>query len=99
MVIVDAVGKAVFAQWMDKCFYAAKITQRDATQPGKWNVKFEDGQTRSLAEELILPVSILNKNQSVLVLNEDLGEGRSGIVIAHQKGPSGVSFCSIFYRY
>jgi len=83
-------GKAVFAQWMDKCFYAAKITQRDATQPGKWNVKFEDGQTRSLAEEFILPVSILNKNQSVLVLNEDLGEGRSGIVIAHQKGPSGI---------
>jgi len=79
-------GKLVFAQWTDKCYYAAKMTARDAVQAGKWNVKFLDGQSRNLVEEFILPVSVLNKNQSVLVLNENLSEGRPGIVVSHQKG-------------
>jgi hypothetical protein len=69
----------------DKCFYAAKITQRDPVQTGKWTVKFEDGQSRSLVEEFILPVSLLNKHQPVLVLNEDLSEGRPGVIIGYSK--------------
>jgi len=42
---------ACITQLSDKCFYAAKITQRDPVQTGKWTVIFEDGQSRSLVEE------------------------------------------------
>lgn len=69
----------------DKCFYAAKITQRDSVQSGKWTVVFEDGQSRSLVEEFILPVSLLSKNQPILVLNENLCEGRPGVIIGYSK--------------
>ncbi|KZS19883.1 Uncharacterized protein APZ42_013658 [Daphnia magna] len=79
------INKPVFAQWTDKCFYAAKITQRDSVQTGKWTVVFEDGQSRSLVEEFILPVSLLSKNQPILVLNENLCEGRPGVVIGYSK--------------
>ncbi len=70
---------------LDKCYYAAKITKRDLVQTGKWTVMFEDGQSRSLVEEFILPVSLLNKNQPILVLNENLSEGRPGIVIGYSR--------------
>ena len=89
----------MFAQWTDKCYYAAKMTARDAVQAGKWNVKFLDGQSRNLVEEFILPVSVLNKNQSVLVLNENLSEGRPGIVVSHQKGAVNVRCCFFFIQF
>lgn len=76
----------------DKYYYAAKIMQRDPFQSGKWTVKFEDGQTRSLVEEFILPYSVLSKNQSVLVLNESLNEGQAGIVVGYDKISDQVSF-------
>lgn len=79
----------------DKCYYAAKIIKRDPVQTGKWTVVFEDGQTRSLVEEFILPVSLLHKTQSVLVLNENLSEGRPGVVVGHcrNKTTGQVSYC------
>ena len=49
---------------------------------------FDDGQSRSLVEEFILPVSLLNKNQPILVLNENLSEGRPGVVIGYSKTKS-----------
>ena len=73
----------VFAQWTDKCYYAAVITHRDAATAGKWKVKFEDGQTRTLVEDFILPLKMLQKKQSIMVLNESLGEGRPAIVVGY----------------
>lgn len=66
---------------------------------------FEDGQTRSLVEEFILPVSLLHKNQSVLVLNENLSEGRPGVVVGYCKNKSSGQVSRIdvdglsFYNY
>ena len=77
------VGMPVFAQWTDKCYYAATITHRDPVHAGKWSVAFDDGQVRNLVEEFILPIRVLEKKQSILVLNECLGEGRPGIVVGY----------------
>ena len=80
---MSVLGMPVFAQWTDKYYYAAKIAQRDATHAGKWTVRFEDGQTRTLVEEFILPIKSLQKKQSILVLNESLREGRPAIVVGY----------------
>ena len=77
-----------FLKHLDKCYYAARIVKRDSVQTGKWTVIFDDGQSRSLVEEFILPVSLLNKNQPILVLNENLSEGRPGVVIGYSKTKS-----------
>lgn len=58
---------------------------------------FEDGRTRSLVEEFILPVSLLPKNQPVVVLNENLGEGRPGVVIGYSKNKSSGQVSGIYF--
>lgn len=91
---------AVFAQWTDKCYYAARVTQADGATAGKWRVQFEDSRTRVLPEEFVLPIKVLPKRQSVLVLNEDYREGRPAVVVGYHNDAAQVSFvCRLGIEY
>lgn len=89
-------GQACFALWTDGCYYPGHVVNCDETVPSRYSVQFDDGTSRTVAPQHILPVHTLWRGQSVFVRTAS-GSGSAAvsdyydaaIVTGHRVGASG----------
>ncbi|XP_044736648.1 uncharacterized protein LOC123298626 [Chrysoperla carnea] len=74
-----SVGQSVFARWTDRKYYSGIVQEH--VKGNKWNVKFDDGNTKVLIEDYILSgCHTLLKGHSVYARIKKSGEYETGIV-------------------
>ena len=75
-------GQQVFARWTDRKYYSGRV--KELNKDGRWVIDFDDGNSKALVAEFVIPVKDLNKGQSVYALAED-EEYLSGVIIKVEK--------------
>ncbi|XP_048484532.1 TP53-binding protein 1 [Plutella xylostella] len=83
-------GTVVLARWVDSCYYSGKVME--ITEPNKYLIKFDDGQSKALLDEFIIfgnKKSLPLQGQSVYAMIDEEQNYEPGLVLEVEENGSG----------